>query len=134
MAKYILYAYVDGSDLHDIAEYLSAGFNAFINSRQWVSPKVIFVNQIRNEQNDSPEGSLPLWELGLNLDLPEKGQRNPDWYDDIEALVQILVELHKETGRDFVIGLGDSETGFGEDYLFIDGVNKNTEDLRGFLE
>lgn len=134
MSKYTLYAYVDGSDLKDTAEFFGTRFNTFINNRQWISPRVVFVDQIRDDQDDSPRATIPLWELGLNIDLAERNQRNPKWYDDITAIVEFLIELQKETGRDFVIGRGDNETGFSEDYLFITSVNQNTEDLKEFLD
>jgi len=63
MAKHILYAYVDGSDLHDAADRLIARFNAFIERRTWVSPKVLFVNQVRELEEDADPEFLPVWEL-----------------------------------------------------------------------
>jgi len=134
MAKYTLYAYVDGSDLHDVADHLIARFNAFIESRAWVSPRVLFVNQVRElEEGVDPE-FLPDWELGLNIDLPERSQRHPRWFEDVRATVSFLGELHQETGRDFVVGLGDNEAGFGEDYMFVDTSSPDVEELRPMLE
>jgi hypothetical protein len=130
MAKFTLYAYVDDSDLHDVSAHLIVRFNAFIERRVWMSPRVLFVNQVRDLEEDANPEFLPDWELGLNIDLPERNQEHPRWFEDVQAIVSFLGELHEETGRDFVVGVGDNETGFDEDYMFVDTTHPDAEELR----
>jgi hypothetical protein len=95
---------------------------------------LLFVNQVRELEEGADPEFLPTWELGLNMDLPERSQRHPRWFEDVQAVVSFLGELHQETGRVFVIGLGDNETGFDEDCMFVTTAHPDGEDLRQMFE
>src|SRR5262245_2731354 len=70
MPQHTLYAYVDGADLDGIADALDARFAEFVEGRQWVAGRASVVNQRHGHETCSQPGDLPLWDLGLNLELP----------------------------------------------------------------
>ena len=131
MARHTLYAYVDGSDLHDVEDMLIARLGKFVGSREWVCSDVVIVNQ-HGDPNDPSLGpdDLPDWDLGLNLALPDPGVEQPGWFADIESTAQLLGQLHAQTGRDFIIGIGDSERGISEDLFFVDSAEPDVSVLR----
>src|SRR5436853_294615 len=98
MPRHILYAYVEGIDLADVADALDARFAQFVEDRSWVAGHASVVNQ-RHEETAEP-GELPEWDLGINLELPDPGAEFPGWFADVEAIAQFLAALHREFGRD----------------------------------
>lgn len=120
MPQFVLYAYVDGSDLHEIAETLEAEFHRFVAESNWVWTKPWVINQRRDDDPSLSPGDLPDWEVGLNMDLPDPGVEPRGWFSDVEHTASFLGQLHASTGRTFVVGIGDKERGISEDLYFID--------------
>src|SRR5687767_580552 len=111
MPRHTLYAYVDGADLEDVVGTLDARFAEVVASRDGVAGHASVVNQRHGEETCTHPGDLPLCDLGLNLELPVPDTEPPGWFADVEAVAVFLGALHREVGRDFVIGLADTETG-----------------------
>ncbi|SRR6266852_6984234 len=130
MSQYMLYAYVEGSDLDLVAPILEARLKAFVSGRRWVVRDVWVVNQRHGPDTCTRPGDLPLWNLGLNLRLPKPDAEPPGWFADVEAVAQFLGELHGEFGREFVLGIGDVETGITDDMFFVSTTAPNVEELR----
>src|SRR5262245_17591847 len=126
MPRHILYAYVDGADLEGIADALDARFAEFVEGRRWVAGRASVVNQRHGHETCSRPGDLPLWDLGLNLEIPDRDQEPAGWFADVETVGQFLGTLHREFGRDFIIGISDTQTGITHD-LF--DVSTNAPDL-----
>jgi hypothetical protein len=130
MSRHTLYAYVDGSDLEAVAPILEARLEAFVSSRRWLGGKVWVVNQRHALETCTQPGDLADWDLGLNIQLPEPNAEPPGWFADIETIAQFLGALHRELGRDFVIGISDAETGITEDLFYVSTTSPNVEKLR----
>jgi hypothetical protein len=126
MSRHTLYAYVDGADFDESAGKLESRFAQFVGSRRWTAGRAFVVNQRRGVETCSQPGDLPLWDLGMNLDLPDPGAEQSGWFADVEAVAKFLRILHGEFNRDFVIGIADNKTGVTED-LF--SVSTNSPDL-----
>jgi hypothetical protein len=133
MSRHTLYAYVEGSDLHDVAETLNLRLSAFLASREWHCAKVWLVNQSRPDDPSLQPGDLPDWELGINLELPDPGRERPGWFSDIEAIARFFGVLHKDTGRCFVIGIGDNDTRISEDLFFVESASPDLSQLRQII-
>jgi hypothetical protein len=121
MPRHTLFAYVEGSDLDDIADAVESRLRAFVEGRRWVAGEAWVVNQ-RWEDYASctqPEDDPCSWDLGLNLSLPDPGMEPAGWFADVEAIACFLGNLHGEFGRDFVVGIGDAQTGIAEDLYSI---------------
>ena len=135
MTKHILYAYVDGADLDDVAATLEERLNAFVASRQWIAGAVSVVNQRQDDESSAEAGDLPLWDSGLNLELPDQGAEPPGWFTDVKAIVEFLPILHRECGgREFVVGIGDTETGIAEDLYFVSTDPPDLKELRDIID
>ena len=134
MSRHVLFAYVDGNDLHDVESVLMERLTSFIDSRTWVCTDAKVVNQ-HGDPNDPSLGpeDLPDWDIGLNFALPDAGAETPGWYADIKATAQFLGQLHTETGRDFIIGIGDTSTGISEDLFFVDSASSDLAKLRQII-
>ncbi len=129
-----MYAYVDGSDLHEVADLLDQRFSDFLASRTWACPDAWTVDQRQSDDDSSLRpGDLPDWELGINVTLPDPGQERLGWFKDIEAVVLFLGTLHKETGRCFVIGIADNKTGVADDLFFVRTVDPDLARLRQII-
>jgi hypothetical protein len=133
MPRPILYAYVDGSDLADIAEALEVRFAGFVGSRSWASGSASVVNQQHGPDPTLEAGDLPDWDLGLNLELPDTGSEPKGWFADIESIAQFLGTLHRECGRDFIIGMADAETGITEDLFHVSTDSPDVGQLRTII-
>ena len=130
MTRHTLFAYVDGSDLHDIADALQGRLQAFVEGRRWVAGEAWVVNQrLEYDASCSQPEDIPSWDLGLNVLLPEPGVEPTGWFADVEAIARFLGTLHEEFGRDFVIGITDNQTGIGEDLYSIDDGSPDLEKL-----
>jgi hypothetical protein len=122
VAKRTLYAYVSGTNHADIAAKVEARLDALVATRKWISKDVWVVNQ------EEP----PAWDLGLNLVLP--GPRSPTtWTDDVLAVATDLGALHRETGREFVIGIHDAKSDTTTDLFVVDSSEPDLEKLRAAL-
>lgn len=134
MSQHVIYAYVDGSDLIDVEADLINRLSAFLNSRSWVCSDVKLVNSKGNPDDPSlgPD-DLPDWDLGINIAIPAPGMEPQGWYEDIEATAAFLAEVGAATGREFVVGIGDTATGIAEDVIFIDSSTPDLASLRRIL-
>jgi hypothetical protein len=133
MSRHVLYAYVDGADLEDVAEVLDSRFELFVEGREWTIGPATVVNQRHGEETCSASGDLPLWDLGLNLELPDPGAEPPGWFADVQAIAQFLGGLHSECGWEFIIGIADSETGITEDLFNISTAVPDLAKLRAII-
>ena len=126
------YAYVDGADLDHLAEALTIDLQAFVEAEPWhVRPSV--VNQRRVDDPDLRPGDLPLWELGLNLELPAPGTEPPNWFDDVAAIANFCAQLHAKYARDFVLGVHFSHSNVAEDVYFVNDAAVDLQELREAL-
>ena len=133
MARHTLYAYVDGSDLDDVADEFGAKLREFVASDGWRLRRPTMVDQRReNDPTLGPE-NLPDWELGVNLELPDPGDEPRGWFADVERIARFLGTLHESHGRDFVIGIGDNASGRSEDLFFVDCGEPNLLRLRQII-
>ena len=130
MSQHMLYAYVDGANLELVAPLLEAHLQAFVSSRRWAAGEVWIANQRYGPETCSQSGDLPLWDLGLNLLLPNPGAGPPGWFADVEAIAQCLGRLNGEFGTQFVLGIADAETGITNDLFFISTSAPDVEELR----
>ena len=133
MPRHTLYAYVDGADLEAVADTLDARFAEFVACRHWVAGRASVVNQRHGEETCTQPGDLPLWDLGLNLELPAPGAESPGWFADVEAVAQFLGTLHRECGRDFIIGIADGETGITDDLFNVSTDSPDLGKLRAII-
>jgi hypothetical protein len=133
MPRHTLYAYVDGCDLHDIADDLEARLQHFVEESNWPRSTPWVVNQRGDDGPTLGPGNLPAWELGLNLDLPDPGSEPPGWFSDVERIAEFLGDLHAATGRNFVIGIGDHERRISEDLYFVTTEEPDLELLRKII-
>ncbi len=133
MPSHILYAYVEGSDLMDIADKLIARFSAFIESRHWTAGDAWPVNQRHRDSEALGAGDHPDWDLGLNLCLPSPGSEPVGWYSDIIAIAQFLGILHRDFGRDFIIGIGDEDSTVTTDLFSVECAEPNLNELRSVI-
>jgi hypothetical protein len=130
MSRHSLFAYVDGSDLDDIANAMEERLRGFVEGRRWVANEAWVVNQrLEYDASCSKPEDIPNWDLGLNLLLPDLGVEPAGWFADVEAIARFLGTLHEEFGRDFVIGITDNQTGIGEDLYSIDDSSPDAEKL-----
>jgi hypothetical protein len=119
MPSRTLFAYALGSDLDEVAELLDSRFDALLAQRAWVSKDVWVVNQRFPPESDAP-GAPTEWDLGLNLALPAAKAKGTAWLDDVVAIAVALGDLHRETGRRFVIGVQEPKTGATKDLFVVD--------------
>jgi len=133
MSRHTLYAYVDGADLEDVADSLEARFTQFVDRRIWVANHASVVNQRHGQQTCTQPGDLPLWDLGLNLALPDSGAESAGWFADVEAVARFLGRLHHECGRSFIIGVADTETGITEDLFDVSTDSPDLGKLRAII-
>jgi hypothetical protein len=57
----------------------------------------------------------------------------PGWFDDVEAIARLLGRLHAEFGRDFIIGIADTNTGIAEDLFGVSTGSPNLNELRAII-
>lgn len=129
MAKRTLYAYVDGADLDDLEALLMPRLERFVSEAAWTRETWV-VNQRQEPDPTAAADDLPLWELGLNHELPDTGQDAPGWFDEIERMASFLGKLAVETEREFVLGVGDADSGTSDDAFFIEAQEVDLALLR----
>ena len=59
--------------------------------------------------------------------MPDPGMEPAGWFAYVEAIARFFGNLHGEFGRDFVIGIGDAQTGIAE--ICIDDSSPDLEKL-----
>ncbi len=133
MVKHTLYAYIEGSDIDDYEDMLVSAFEEFILSRNWICQNPVIVNKKYIDDPTLGLDDLIDWDLGLNLDLPDYGKESPGWFSDIRAIANFLGELHKQTDRIFIIGIGDNETGKSEELFDVDTNTPDIEKLKTII-
>ena len=133
MSRQTLFAYVDGADLEDVAESLEARFTQFVGSQRWVAGRAVVVNQRHGKETCTQPGDLPLWDLGLTLALPDPGVESAGWFSDVEAVARFLGTVHRESGRIFIIGIADTETGITEDLFDVSTDSPDLDKLRAII-
>lgn len=133
MARHTLYAYVNGSDLHEVADDIELALEALVASTPWALLRPRIVNR-KHKRDDSygPE-DLTDWDLGLNLDLPDPGAEPAVWFQDVEQVAQVVGQIVARTGRKFVIGIGDSSTGVTEDLFDVESGEPDLAKLRTII-
>jgi len=133
MARQTLYAYVDGSDLHDVAEEIEAALDALVASTAWLVARPTVVNQLHERDDSYGPEDLTDWDLGLNLDLPAPDHEPAGWFHDVEQLARVIGQIAVRTGREFVIGISDGDTHAAEDLLCVEDGEPDLEELRAAL-
>lgn len=119
MPRYLLFAYVDGADLEDVAERLESRFRQFARSRRWIAGHPKIINQRYGKVQLTESGFAELWRLGLTLELAEIGTELPRWFADVVAVARFLGTLHIEFGRTFSLGFVDPETDRTEELFLV---------------
>ncbi len=133
MSRHVLFAYVEGANLEGVAEQLAKQFEEFIRSHRWIISGAFVVNQRHGPETCTNQRDLPLWDLGLNVPLPDPGTEPPGWFADIEAIAKILGKLHRKSDRDFVMGIADTTTGINEDLFYVTTASPNLDMLRTII-
>jgi hypothetical protein len=133
MPRHTLYAYVDGADLEDVAALFEGRFTEFVSNRSWIAGQATVVNQQHGCESVTQPDDLPLRDLGLNLQLPDIGTEEQGWFADVEAIARFLGELHRETDREFVIGVADAVTGITDDLFCVSSDTPDVEKLRAIV-
>src|SRR5262245_39718170 len=133
LARHTLYAYVEGSDLDEVADAIETALEALVASSKWVFESPRIVNK-KHERDDSygPD-DLTDWDLGLNLDLPDTGAEPVGWFQDVEQVARVVGQVVARTGREFVIGIGDNSTGISEDLFWVENGEPDLAQLRAIV-
>ena len=133
MPKHVLFAYIDGADLHEVADSLEERLVAFAEEDDWRVAEPVVVNQ-RGSENGLRAGDLPSWDLGLNLSLPDIGREPEGWFLDVERIARFMGHLHGQFKRDFIIGIADVGTGISEDLFAVESDVPDLALLRQIIE
>lgn len=120
MGRHVLFAYVDGSDLDEVAHSIETEFSGFIRESRWKFAAPYVVNQQYPKGPTHSAEDLPDWDLGLNVSVPDPGIELVDWMDDILQIAHFLERLQESTHRDFVIGICDLTSGVAEDLFYVE--------------
>ena len=108
MPRHTLFAYVNGSDLDDIADALEARLRAFVEGRRWVAGEAWGVNQQAGDRRELHGARRhPLLGSGAQPALARMLLR-------CGGDCAFLGNLHGEFGRDFVVGISEAQTGIAE--------------------
>jgi hypothetical protein len=133
MARGTLYAYVDGSDLDDVADEIEAALDELVASSKWAFQTPTIVNQQHERDDSYGPDDLTDWDLGLNLDTPETGAEPAGWLQDVEQVARVVGRVAARTEREFVIGISDSTTGATEDLFDVEDDNPDLAQLRAVI-
>lgn len=125
---HVLFAYVDGSDLQDVADDLVGQLDRFVSANDW--PRATWVVNQRHPPDPEFPNDLPDWDLGINHSLPDPGVDAPGWFEPVAVIARFLGTLSQRTRRQFVIGFANSATGVAEDVAYVDGPDCDIESLR----
>ncbi|VTU01166.1 Uncharacterized protein OS=Ralstonia metallidurans (strain CH34 / ATCC 43123 / DSM 2839) GN=Rmet_6154 PE=4 SV=1 [Gemmataceae bacterium] len=99
--EYVLAAYADGSDLHDVAPALREAFGHFLASGWSAGTHAVLVDSQFPPDPSFPD-YLPQWDLGLSLGL-DQAISSPERLGEVDSLVSFLRDLSRRTGREFVL-------------------------------
>ena len=77
MSRYVLFAYVDGFDLHDVATEIERRLQEFLETTRWTLDRPWLVNDRTEDDPSLTPGDLPTWNLGLNVKLPDTASAPP---------------------------------------------------------
>jgi hypothetical protein len=133
MARHTLYAYVDGSDLDEVANQIETVLGGLIASSTWTLETPRIVNQKQERDASYCADDLTDWDLGLNLDLPDPGTEPPGWFQDVEQVARIVGQVVVGSGRQFVIGISNSNTGVSEDLFDVENSDPDLAELRAII-
>ena len=100
MPRHVLYAYVNGSDLDNVADALRSRACRVCWSRRWLRARHGGVNQ-RTERRSSHPVSCPIWLQASACKLPEPGAGPPGNSATLRRLPSATATLHAQSGRDF---------------------------------
>lgn len=107
-----IYAYVDGSDLHDVEALLLPQLADFISA--WGIPSATIVNDKLPRTSDLRNQDLPDWNMGLNFEVETFSA------DKMGELLIFLANAAASIKREFVIGVWYQNEGISEDLCFVD--------------
>ena len=133
MTRHVLYAYIDGADLQGVAEVLDSRLAEFVEGRKWIAGRAWAVNKLHKDDAPLTDGDLPVWDLGINLQLPDPDKESPGWFADVEAIAAFVGTLRREFNRDFVIGMVDTQTGITDDLFDVSTDSPNLASLRALI-
>jgi hypothetical protein len=108
--RFGIYIYVDGSDLHDVADLLLRRLSQVASE----FPQVRVIDDRFEKTPDMHPDDLPDWNLGLNFDLDHVGVCH------VPRLLESIRSLAQESGRDFAVGYYDRGSKIDEDIGFIE--------------
>lgn len=131
--QHTLYAYVDGSDLAEIAATVESRWLELVGSGGWRLHPPIVVNQLHARTPELNANDLPGWDLGVNLDLPNPGEEPPGWFADVERIAKFSGVLYAEILRPIVIGVWDAQRRLPEDLFDVDSPDPNIGELKAVL-
>jgi hypothetical protein len=123
--RFGIYIYVDGSDLHAVADLLLRRLGEI--AREF--PHVRVIDDRFEKTPDMHPDDLPDWNLGLNFDLDR------DSVCHVPRLLESIRSLAQESGRDFAVGYYDRRSKIDEDIGFIEpakdftGISRVLESL-----
>jgi hypothetical protein len=129
-AAYTLYAFVEGFDLDEVASHIEGELRGMVAAGDWRWKEPAVVNERHPRTLESKPDDLPPWELGVTIALPDPGKEPVGWFVDVERTILFMAALHKQTGRDFVVGILDTKRGYSEDLFTVDSESPNLEELR----
>jgi hypothetical protein len=105
-----IYIYVDGSNLHGVAKRIERQLKTLL-SKSGVNARLVNENSERTP--DLGPEDLPDWRLGLNLDRPDVTRQL------LQLLLPSVGAIASRTGREFVIGYYNNDSGVSEDLAFV---------------
>src|SRR5262249_30096622 len=89
---------IDGFVPFDPAKSLRKRANQLLASRVWTTKEVFYGDQAEPAEDDTQ-----MWSFCFNLGLDHIGETNGRWRQDVEALVNFLQQVIKETGREILV-------------------------------
>lgn len=131
MAGDVLYFYVEGSGFDSVAPSILAALFALETSRPWCRDFWVVDDVLPREPSD-PTGPT-FRNLGVNYELPARWSQSPEWIGDVEEIARQVDRLAAATGREFVMGMSNADTGITEDCMHFDGSGANLVDLRAWV-
>jgi hypothetical protein len=130
MAKIGIHAYVDGSDLEDVFALIESEGHRFLVSRAWSVPARLISTHFCRTPDLGPD-DLPDWNLGFNLDISNDPTTYAAAFEDVRAIAQFVAKLHSASGREFVFGIFDHDSGIDEDFT---SIKDNVDAIEMFVE
>ena len=125
----IFYAYVDGADLDSVAVMIAQSLEHFIKNRGWSCKAPWVVNQRDAADINSNDGDLPLWDLGLNMELPSPSEISVGWFEELTLTLKHLQKICATHDRELVLGISNPLTGISEDILYLTSTDFELDEL-----